>query len=157
MSKRFAEQVCPSHVQCDDDLLTFEDVGELVKRFNNALVHCDFVAAACIIEALFAIDRHRDGEDFQAYEVQRTDLLCQCLDSFSKRMFCYHEQRRLAACRDTGATSPVMPYIDEQAVRHLGAVNNAIFDLARRYFRSFADGTLNLSENGDVPFTASAE
>ena len=76
MSKRFAQQVA-AVVACDESLLAFDDVGQLVKRFNQALEVCDFGAAAAIIQALFQVDRHNDSEDSHAVEVQRIDLLCQ--------------------------------------------------------------------------------
>ena len=118
MSKRFAQQVA-AVVACDESLLAFDDVGQLVKRFNQALEVCDFGAAAAIIQALFQVDRHNDSEDFHAVEVQRIDLLCQCLVSFCMRLHCFHQEKGAF-----GAGG--QPFIDEPALDHLGAVNTTI-------------------------------
>ena len=118
MSKRFAQQVA-AVVACDESLLAFDDVGQLVKRFNQALEVCDFGAAAAIIQALFQVDRHNDSEDSHAVEVQRIDLLCQCLVSFCMRLHCFHQEKGAF-----GAGG--QPFIDEPALDHLGAVNTTI-------------------------------
>ena len=118
MSKRFAQQVA-AVVACDESLLAFDDVGQLVKRFNQALEVCDFGAAAAIIQALFQVDRHNDSEDSHAVEVQRIDQLCQCLVSFCMRLHCSHQEK---GAFGAGA----QPFIDEPALDHLGAVNTTI-------------------------------
>ena len=53
--------------------LDFEDVRELIGRFNAALQDCDYSTARCIIAALFSLDRV-DSDDFRAKEVQSADL-----------------------------------------------------------------------------------
>jgi len=126
-------------------VLGFEDVGELIASFNDVLLSCDFDKARQIIEGLFAVDRHGDEEtSFQAQELQRTDLLCQCLQSYSTRVLDVHTQPRATTAQSRrptthfdmhrlGQPGPAktsqpapLPHTDEQAIHHLAAVNAMI-------------------------------
>lgn len=117
-----------------EEVSKFEDVRELIGRFNAALTSCDYGAAARIIEALFNFDRH-GAESFQAKECQRTDLVCQCLDSFSTRIYSIHEQRAKAAPSrrpvthfDANWTTSLTKswHMDEEAIEQLSEVNKVI-------------------------------
>ena len=125
-------------------VLGFEDVGELIASFNDVLLSCDFDKARQIIEGLFAVDRHGDEEtSFQAQELQRTDLLCQCLQSYSTRVHVHTQPRATTAqsrrptthfdMHRLGQPGPAkpsqpapLPRTDEQAIHHLAAVNAMI-------------------------------
>ena len=57
----------------DDPALVFDDVSQLIGRFNAALQDCEFGAARKIIAALFSLDRE-DWDDARSLEVQNADL-----------------------------------------------------------------------------------
>ncbi len=57
----------------EDPALAYDDVIQLIGRFNAALQDCDFGAAKKIIAALFSLDRE-DQDDPKSQEVQRADL-----------------------------------------------------------------------------------
>ena len=119
----------------DGTALAFEDINEFIGRFNATMHDCDFCAATRFIEALFTVDRN-DAQDEKSCEVQRTDLLCQCLNCFGTRIWYVHEQRRHAPPPlprrpvthfDSKSIRSVSDLsFDEDAIKHLAAVNAAI-------------------------------
>ena len=57
-------------------------VQELIDRFNKLVQAFDMASCREIIASLFKVDCY-DDDSAQALDVQRTDLLCQCLETYS--------------------------------------------------------------------------
>ena len=76
-------------------------VKELKDKFNEQMGQEDFVPARHVIDALFKVDCYDDNSTRES-EAQRTDLICQCLDSYTLRLFASQHTAMIRACDALG-------------------------------------------------------
>lgn len=143
-----------------------ESVTELIDRFNAQMRSEDFVRARDIIETLFKVDCY-DDNSAQALDVQRTDLLCQCLDSYSLRLFTSQHAAMKRACDAVGmrdlvrylypspplsseAASSVLRSSLGQAVERQAAVNSMCrrHSASQRFRRTWLDDASRKQADG---------
>lgn len=74
---------------------------ELKDKFNEQMGQEDFVPARHVIDALFKVDCYDDNST-RASEAQRTDYVCQCLDSYTLRLFTSQHTAIIRACDALG-------------------------------------------------------
>lgn len=142
-----------------------ESVTEIIDRFNAQMRSGDFVQARDMIETLFKVDCY-DDNSVQALDVQRTDLLCQCLDSYSLGLFTSQHAAMKRACDAVGmrdlvrylrlsppvseAASSVLRSSLGQAAEHQAAVNSMCrrHSASQRFRRTWLDDARRKQADG---------